>query len=60
MVDEFEKKYILSKAAATPASIDLFGKNEDLPKLDMEMFVRMQTSKTRHIGSYIRTNNKSA
>ena len=37
MVDEFEKKYVLSKMATTPASIDLFGKDDDSPKLDKEM-----------------------
>ena len=37
MIDEFEKKYVLSKMATTPASIDLFGRDDDSPKLDKEM-----------------------
>jgi hypothetical protein len=37
MYEDFEKKYVLKKTAATPASLDLFGRNEDSPKLDAEM-----------------------
>ena len=37
MVNAFEKKDVLSKAAPTPASTDLFANDEKSPKIDKEM-----------------------
>ena len=37
MVEDFEKKYVLSDKAATPATTDLFGNDESSPKLDKEL-----------------------
>ena len=37
MVVDFEKKYTLNKTATTPAANDLFGKDEDSPKIEKEM-----------------------
>ena len=37
MVVDLEKKYVLNNTASTPASNDLFGKDEKSPKLDDEM-----------------------
>jgi hypothetical protein len=37
MYEDFEAKYVLSRKAATPASLDLFNKDESSPKLDEVM-----------------------
>ena len=37
MVADFEKKYVLNNNASTPAANDLFGNNENSPKIDKEM-----------------------
>ena len=37
MVEDFEKKYTLNNTATTPATNDLFGRDEDSPKIEKEM-----------------------